>query len=320
MIPVDLEYPAIPNLDFTREEKDWLIRRTDRMSEKEKILFMGAMNLRQPKCMADVIDLAVQLDCFEAVYPAGNRRELGRFVAKHLREEYGEFAHLSKKDVGAIYQKGRSGVFVPINTCEGRGAYVTLESTPSRLYDGTNLDALLAEDYGVRLRLSSPDCPEGVWMKLPDHVEIDGGLPGELAIALDSLDAVDLEECTLQEVQCALPGLEEIADQYSTENLEKLIRDGNNLGFVLAEQWQGAPHGMEQFLAALEYEDCTRLDQALDISQNLDCYDFLPPGTEQAGADQGPEMQATEHGDIRRNGRTFFYEHSQPPEGPELRM
>lgn len=317
MIPVDLEYPVIPNLDITREEQAWLDWRTDHMSEKEKLLFMGAMQLQPPQSMAAVINLAVQLDCFEAVYPAINRWELGRFVAKHLREEYAEFSHLPKKDIGSIYQKGRNGVFVYHNACEGRGAYVTQEAPPRPLYDRTNLGKLLAEDYNVRLRLSSPDCPEGVWMRLPDYDEVCWDLPGELAITLDSLNAVDLEECTLLEVQCALPGLEEIGSQYSTESLEKLIRDGNNLGYVLDEQWQGAPHAMDHFLAALEYEDCRRLDHALDISQNLDCYDFLPPGAEQAGA--GPEMQSTEHGHIRRNGRPFFYEHSQPP-GPELTM
>lgn len=318
MIPVDLEYPAIPDLDLTKEEKEWLIRRTDQMSEKEKLLFMGAMRLRPPKSMADVINLAVQLDCFEALYPAGSRRELGRFVARHLREEYGEFAHLSKKDVGAIYQKGRSGVFVPINTCEGRGAYVTQEAPIRPLYDGTNLEELLAEDYSVRLRLSSPDCPEGVWVRLPDHAESSGGLPDELAIALDSLDAVALEECKLLEVRCALPGLEEIGDQYGTESLEKLIRDGNNLGFVLEEQWQGSPHAMERFLAALEYEDCYRLDHALDISQNLDCYNWLPSGAAPYAA--GPAMLATEHGHVCRNSRPFSYEHSQPPQELNLTM
>lgn len=318
MIPVDLEYPAIPDLDFTREEKDWLVRRTGQMSEKEKVLFMGAMQLRQPKCMADVINLAAQTDCFEALYPAGNRRELGRFLAQYRRVEYRPFAHLPHQDVGAIYQLGRIGVFVPVNTCEGRGAYVTEETPPRSLYDGTNLKELLAKDYSVRLRISSPDCPEGVWMRLPDYAEAHGGCPGELAIALDSLDAVALEDCTLLEVQCALPGLEKIGDQYTTESMEKLIRDGNNLGFVLDEQWQRAPHAMEHFLAALEYEGCTRLDHALDISQNLDCYDFLPSGAVLSDSDS--EMLVTAHGYICRNGEPFFYDYSKPPDGPEQTM
>ncbi len=33
---------------------------------------------------------------------------------------------------------------------------------------------------------------------------------------------------------------------------------------------------MERFAATLEYEDCRRLDFALDISQNLACYNFVP--------------------------------------------
>ena len=33
---------------------------------------------------------------------------------------------------------------------------------------------------------------------------------------------------------------------------------------------------MEHLESAMEIEGCTRLDFALDISQNLDCYDFVP--------------------------------------------
>ena len=57
--------------------------------------------------------------------------------------------------------------------------------------------------------------------------------------------------------------------------LENLIRDGNNLGFLLEEQGQGMPDFTGRFLAALEYENCHRLDAALDIAQNLHCYDFV---------------------------------------------
>jgi len=33
---------------------------------------------------------------------------------------------------------------------------------------------------------------------------------------------------------------------------------------------------LEHFKLTMELENCTRLDYALDISQNLDCYDYLP--------------------------------------------
>ena len=320
MIPVDVRYLIIPGARCTEEENSWLAQQTALMSEKEKLLFTGAMRLKRPRTIAEVIDMANQLNCFEAIYPAGNRRELGRFVAKYMKDEYGEFAHLPKQDVGAAYEKGRTGIYVPVNTCESRGAYVTQELTLRQLYDGTNLKDLPEKDYRVRIRLTSPDCPSGVWVKLPDYSGVNEGYPDEIAIALDSLDAVSLEDCTLAEVQCALPGLEAIASQYDAESLEKLIRDGNNMGFVLEEQWQGRPYAQEHFLAALEYECCTRLDLALDISQNLNCYDFVPPGEGQAGAGGKSEMQITQHGCIRRNNQEFFYDHSQPPQGPELSL
>ena len=74
------------------------------------------------------------------------------------------------------------------------------------------------------------------------------------------------------EAQCALAEAGVIQEQY--DSIEDLVRDGNNLGFVLDEQGQGAEHWRERFDAALEYEECDRLRLALDISQNLNCYEL----------------------------------------------
>ena len=62
--------------------------------------------------------------------------------------------------------------------------------------------------------------------------------------------------------------------QYSS--ITDLVRDGDNLGYVLAEQGQGKAHWLDKFAAALEYEDCRTLKFALDISQNLRCYEWVP--------------------------------------------
>lgn len=74
------------------------------------------------------------------------------------------------------------------------------------------------------------------------------------------------------EVRCSIPGLSILPDDY--EDLEDLIRDGNDLGFLLEEQGQGMPDFMERSTAALEYEGCHRLKEALDIA-NLNCYDLM---------------------------------------------
>ena len=63
-------------------------------------------------------------------------------------------------------------------------------------------------------------------------------------------------------------------EQY--DSVTELVRDGDNLGFILDERGQGEPRWREKFAAALEYEGCHNLKFALDISQNLSCYEWVP--------------------------------------------
>ena len=97
--------------------------------------------------------------------------------------------------------------------------------------------------------------------------------PDEIRIALDALGVRTIEECRLLEAKCILPEVRNIAENY--DSLAELIYDGQNLGFALDERGQGMPHFMEKFAAALEYEGCRTLADAVDISQNLSCYNFI---------------------------------------------
>ena len=96
----------------------------------------------------------------------------------------------------------------------------------------------------------------------------------EVVLALDELRVKSLEDCTLLEARCILPEAGDLTKQYSS--ITDLVRDGDNLGYVLAEQGQGKAHWLDKFAAALEYEDCRTLKFALDIAQNLHCYEWVP--------------------------------------------
>ena len=93
------------------------------------------------------------------------------------------------------------------------------------------------------------------------------------------------DECGLLDARCVLPQIENLPAQY--DSVANLIYDGSNLGYVLAEHGQGAPGFMEKYTAALALEGCHDLRLALDISQNLGCYDWLPC--------DGPEGFAAKH-------------------------
>ena len=165
----------------------------------------------------------------------------------------------------------------------------------------------------------------------------------EVELALLDLKVDTIQDCTLLDARCILPEVENLVSEY--HELADLIYDGNDLGFLLDEQGQGMPHFNEKFHAALAYEKCTRLGAALDIAQNLRCYDFVPredvesfaekflesKGIE-AGhvsllsecmdresygryllAQQGYQQHAASGSFIRRNQLDFCYERSQPP-------
>ena len=143
------------------------------------------------------------------------------------------------QQIGFRYEELHPGVF--IGDC-----FVVLPGRePKQTYDGTNLDKVQETDWSLRLRLAAPAVPKGAWACLPDHAfaEPDGRL-GEIALALRELKAETIQECDLLEVRCSLPGITILQDEY--DDLNDLIRDGNDLGFLLEEQGQGMPDFMEK--------------------------------------------------------------------------
>jgi len=253
----------------TSEESVWLNQRLDELTAKEAILLHGVIAANPPGCGKEAVELLANLTEYELCYPADNPRQLGEFLA---REEYAMddvlLTYLDLDKLAGRYMEEHPGRFAG-------GAYVYHgSSNDGRHYDGTNLAQFEGEDWSVKLRLASDQTPEGVWLKLPDYEEINDGRSDEIRIALDMLGVRTIEECRLLEAKCILPEVRNIAEDY--DSLADLIYDGQNLGFALDERGQGMPHFMEKFAAALEFEDCRTLADAVDISQNLSCYDFIP--------------------------------------------
>ncbi|WP_050754232.1 hypothetical protein [Desulfitobacterium hafniense] len=330
------------NYTATESEKLWLEKRMAQMSPKEKLQLSAALELEPVNKAGDLINLTFQLDCYELFYPAKDDRELGEYVVRYL--EYGKeraLAYINQAKLGEYFRtRQEPGTFTG-------GAYVFpngLIGTP--VYDGSNLADLKDDAYSLKIKLSSASNKEGVWLRLPDYAEVNCGQPDELKIALDTLGVSSLGECQALEVVSVLPNLTDLLKQY--DSLEELVYSGSNLGYVLEEGGQGLPHFMERFQAVMEYEKCDRLDLALDISQNLHCYDFVPriediveygrqaaikdglvqPGTLSAecfdfefyGKQKIREagMIMTEFGYVGRNAKSFYYEYSQKENGFKL--
>ena len=254
-------------LPGTAEETQYLGWRLSEMSVRERYLLEGASRLQSIDTAADLINLTEQLDSFSFCLGATDDAALGAYAARYReRVPEKEISLLDTARWGRDLRERHGGVFTS-------GGFVEQTSPLRQIYaTGDSLGRLTAGDAAMRLKLASAQCPDGAWLTLPDHEPVTGE-PDELAAAREALGVTGWDGAVLLEAKCCLWNITNPASQYAT--LEQLIDAGNNLGYVLEEQGQGMPCFDEYFRAAMELEGCTRLDAALDISQNLNCYDFI---------------------------------------------
>lgn len=265
------EFRYMAELPGTPPEQAWVREYLETLSERESDILTASVTRCSPASAKDAVRHLLALHSGSVYLVKGGYEGLGerllRSMGKSLPDDVLEYIDL--RSMGMEFEDRNPGYFVG-----NRYAAYPPESTMTA-YQGR--DSPLPRDTGwsVKLKLASPAAPEGVWLRLPDYQSIDheDGSDGEIAVAKDALRVESLNECTLLEARCVLPEAGAVQNQY--DSIEDLVRDGNNLGFILDERGQGAAHWLERFAAALEYEGCHTLRFALDISQNLDCYEWI---------------------------------------------
>ena len=323
-----------------QEEKQWIEEQKSQLTAKEQLQF-GAAQLRTgAKTNADIINCLLTMKDYKVRWSAGSYYELGQYYLKYLNpipENAKEFVDLWA--LGKAYEDEHPGIFM------GGECYVEYPNGEiQHPYQG-KLDGI-CEDRGwsLMVKLASAEVPEGLWVKLPDYAEVDSSEgPGEIAAALSALGADEVSECSVVEAKCILPQIQDLTEQY--RDAEELVCDGNNLGIVLDEQGQGMSHFAEKLKAALRFEHCKTLKYALDISQNLQCYDIVlrkqveDLGREKLSGDSlidqcmdfkgyGEALLwedgytcANEEGTfIRRNDQKFHYEFSEKPNSMTMEL
>ena len=258
---------AILRLPGTAAEKQWLTEHLEVLSVRERIVLSAAMAREPPQDMAGAVNCLLSLDEYEVRGHVGSYEALGEFFLSEQCVPQEQRAYFDRNALGQAYEDQHPGLF--IGNC-----YVEYPSGPLGMqYDGRDLPDPTAEGWSVRLRLASETVPDGVWMRLPDYNEFQEDGPGDSRLALDELRVKTVLECTLLDARCILPCVHDLAGQY--DSLAGLIYDGQELGIILDERGQGSPDFLERFAAALELENCRRLDDAVNIAGNLSSYDVI---------------------------------------------
>jgi len=262
------DFDHLLELPGTPEEREWLRERLETLSVREGYVLAAATMRHPPEDTSEAVECLHSLASYSVHFPAGSYEQLGQFYQEHhLKMPDSVVPFVNMEELGKKYEDVRPGLF--IGGCYV--AYPEQNETPIRQKNG--LPLLWDAEWSVKLKLASPAVPEGVWLRLPDDSEPAYGHSIEAALAMDALNVESLEECTLLDARCILPEAGDLMAQYSS--IEELVMDGSNLGYTMGEQGQGEEHWMEKFSAALEREDCRTLKFALDISQNLRCYEWV---------------------------------------------
>lgn len=267
---MNCDFSYIPSLEGAPAEQAWLRERLETLTEREKIS-LSALESRSASTTAeDAINRICSLwRCM--VYAASeNYESLGRYELRTTESASLDevLPYIDLRTLGIRFQEKHPGQFAG-------GFYVAYPKEDFEpAYQGRDSPLPDFINWSVKLKLASPAVPEGVWMRLPDYDGIMDTGSDEVTLVLHALKAKSLEECTLLKTQCVLPEAGDLMGQY--DSISELVHHGHDLGCILDERNQGEPHWMEKFTAALEYEDCCTLRPALDISQNLPCYEWIP--------------------------------------------
>lgn len=255
--------------EITPDEERWLDTRLSELSVKEWLILNGLTVYAPPKSGMEMITLVQNIHDCDICFNVSNEDGLGAFAAREIEgisQAYTGFIDTEK--LANKYMEQHPGVF-------SDGSYIEIsEDGLWPYYDGLNLEQLTDGGWSVKLKLATKGHPEGVWLRLPDYQDVNDGKPDEIKIALTALEAARVDECYILEAKCILPCAGDLLLQY--DSIAALIYDGNNLGYFLDERGQGMRDFMELYHAALEYEECASLAEALDIAENLNRYERVP--------------------------------------------
>lgn len=171
------------SLPLMEQEQQWIMERLDTLSVKEQhqlsaaILRTGKLEELadktgwelqtailhiDPEVAVDAVNCLLSLDGYEVCFPAGSYAQLGRFYLQHeghLPERAMYYADL--ESLGRRYEDQHPA-------CSSGTAMWSIPNIPRP--PATLAKGIIPEDdeWSVKVKLSSPAVPEGVWLRLPD--------------------------------------------------------------------------------------------------------------------------------------------------------
>ncbi|WP_294853379.1 antirestriction protein ArdA [uncultured Oscillibacter sp.] len=259
--------PSLVQLNF-------LAHRISGLSEHDRMAFAGCARMGNGNLgMQNLINQTYNLSDVHVIL-AGNDRELGTFYVENgfidavnqVPPKYQvELRNLlDYKKIGCMQREAEGGIF-------HNGSYVMSSSGSwETVYDGLHLPEMPEEPpFIFKLQLAK-DGLETDNSSEPEH-KVSLLLPAndkEILAVLEQLGAASLDECVFYHCESPVPILDQAfsfhEDIHKMNHFAQCIRELQSSGELV------------KCKAVLEYSDCVDIDQVLELTQNLDCFDFYP--------------------------------------------
>ena len=259
------DYPTFPD-NPPLGELNFLAKRISGLNEDDHLFYRACVKMEKtPPDMRRLINLTYNLQDCVVAGAVPNDEALGRILVDsdmvdsllNAPDELLEVVDYVK--IGKQRRVAESGVYL-------ENCYIeNLADGFREVYDGKHLPEEPSESFGVfRLRLQKgsmePESEKSVWLELPAGQE-------KIDAVLKELNVQSLDDCVIERNESAVP---QFVNRFSYDaDIGEII--------VLADRLAQLKEngGLAKYKAAFEYTDCVSLDLAVDLTANLNCYDFL---------------------------------------------
>ena len=257
---------ALDRYHHTLEELNLLAYKLAHMTERQSEVYEGVLKALPERNMKQVINGLYNLERFEFLPGIRCDNDIGEMTIDNdldpiLKDLPGDiYPLLDTEKVGAYIREKENGVFT------SRGYCYRVTDQWQEVYDGKQLPEQveihqsLFSLYLVPEVTNSEDLGVGAWLELPyDEVT-------KIQV-FESLGLESFKHCRIAKVRSAAPLFEPLAGR--EHDIDRWNRLAKKLSSMTEKE-------LLKYKAVAEFEDCSSIEQATELTDMLDQYEFDP--------------------------------------------
>ena len=257
---------ALDRYHHTLEELNLLAYKLAHITERQSEVYEGVLKALPERNMKQVINGLYNLERFEFLPGIRCDNDIGEMTIDNnldpiLKDLPGDiYPLLDTEKVGAYIREKENGVFT------SRGYCYRVTDQWQEVYDGKQLPdqveihQSLFSLYLVPEVTNSEDLGVGAWLELPyDEVT-------KIQV-FESLGLESFKHCRIAKVRSAAPLFEPLAGR--EHDIDRWNRLAKKLSSMTEKE-------LLKYKAVAEFEDCSSIEQATELTDMLDQYEFDP--------------------------------------------